>query len=78
MKSHSALYCLSNPIAIGFFLPIPSKLRAELKFWIVFEGVHRNIHLEITVPIKLGDSGVGEDNTQATLYQDVSHLLHAV
>lgn len=49
-KGNSALYRLSNPIAI------PGKLRAELNFWIGFEGVHRNIHLEITVPIKLGDS----------------------
>lgn len=70
-KGNSALYRLSNPIAI------PGKLRAELNFWIGFEGVHRNIHPEITVPVKLGDSGVGEGNTQTTVYQDVNHLLRA-
>lgn len=51
LKGISALHCLSNPVGI------PDKFRAELRFWIEFEWVHRDIHPVITVPVKLGDSG---------------------
>lgn len=64
VKGNSALcYCLSNPIAI------PDKFTAELNFWNGFEGIHRDSHPVIAVPLKLRDSGhhsgsIGEDNAQ--------------